>query len=202
MDLAVMQTVRLKGGMADAKVVAAATGRSEDEAAAALAQLAEGEAVQERKGRFKVTREGRDELDAALAEERDALDTAAVAAIYDDFTPLNGEFKEIVHEWQMRDDEPNDHSDAEYDATVLDRLRALHERFVGVAEAAGAAAVRLAPYPGRFAHALEQVGDGDQRYLLSPMVDSYHQVWFELHEDLIGLSGRNREQEASEGRAD
>jgi pyruvate,orthophosphate dikinase len=32
-------------------------------------------------------------------------------------------------------------------------------------------------------------------------VDSYHGVWFELHEDLIQLSGRTREEESAAGRA-
>ena len=43
--------------------------------------------------------------------------------------------------------------------------------------------------------------DGDGRYVASPRVDSYHGVWFELHEDLIQLAGRTREEEAAAGRA-
>ena len=34
-----------------------------------------------------------------------------------------------------------------------------------------------------------------------PLRDSYHTVWFELHEELIRLSGRNRASEAAAGRA-
>ncbi len=34
------------------------------------------------------------------------------------------------------------------------------------------------------------------------MIDSYHTVWFELHEELIALSGLTREDEAAAGRAD
>jgi hypothetical protein len=34
------------------------------------------------------------------------------------------------------------------------------------------------------------------------MIDSFHTVWFELHEDLIGLLGRTRAEEAAAGRAD
>jgi hypothetical protein len=32
-------------------------------------------------------------------------------------------------------------------------------------------------------------------------VDSYHSIWFELHEELIRLAGRTREDESSAGRA-
>ena len=35
----------------------------------------------------------------------------------------------------------------------------------------------------------------------SPRVDSYHGVWFELHEDLILLAGRTRADEVAAGRA-
>ena len=34
-------------------------------------------------------------------------------------------------------------------------------------------------------------------YLASPLVDSYHTVWFELHEELIELAGSTREAEAA-----
>ena len=42
---------------------------------------------------------------------------------------------------------------------------------------------------------------GDGRYVASPRVDSYHGIWFELHEDLIQLAGRNRADEVAAGRA-
>ena len=34
-----------------------------------------------------------------------------------------------------------------------------------------------------------------------PMRESYHTVWFELHEDLIRLAGKTREDEVAAGRA-
>jgi hypothetical protein len=36
-------------------------------------------------------------------------------------------------------------------------------------------------------------------WLTRPMVDSYHTVWFELHEEMIGLAGRTRATEAESG---
>jgi hypothetical protein len=47
-------------------------------------------------------------------------------------------------------------------------------------------------YRTRLRAALEHARGGDQRYVVSPRVDSYHSVWFELHEDLIRLSGKKR----------
>jgi pyruvate,orthophosphate dikinase len=36
--------------------------------------------------------------------------------------------------------------------------------------------------------------------LSAPLKDSYHTVWFEMHEELILLCGRNRADEAAAGR--
>jgi pyruvate,orthophosphate dikinase len=113
--------------------------------------------------------------------------------------------KEIVTAWQLRpsDGEPvmNDHTDAAYDADVLDRLAALHEDASAFLEPLEPACARLGGYRRRLDRALERARDGDQRYVASPRVDSYHGAWFELHEDLIRLAGRTREEEAAAGRA-
>ena len=60
---------------------------------------------------------------------------------------------------------------------------------------------RLADYRSRLSRALAQARAGDGRFVASPRVDSYHGIWFELHEDLIGLAGRTREAEVEAGRA-
>ena len=38
-------------------------------------------------------------------------------------------------------------------------------------------------------------------WLARPIIDSYHTVWFELHEELILVSGLTREGEARAGHA-
>jgi pyruvate,orthophosphate dikinase len=53
----------------------------------------------------------------------------------------------------------------------------------------------------RLDRAAAAVAAGDQRFVSSPRVDSYHSIWFELHEELIRLAGRSRSDEVSSGRA-
>ena len=60
---------------------------------------------------------------------------------------------------------------------------------------------RLVGYGERLERAVERALAGDTKYVASPRVDSYHGIWFELHEDLIRLAGRTREDEAAAGRA-
>ena len=49
--------------------------------------------------------------------------------------------------------------------------------------------------------ALGKIRAGDLRYVAAPDLESYHSVWFELHQDLIGLLGTTRAREAAAGRA-
>jgi hypothetical protein len=60
---------------------------------------------------------------------------------------------------------------------------------------------RFKTYRARLGRAAHLATGGDPRYIASPRVDSYHGAWFELHEDLIVLSGRTRAEEVAAGRA-
>jgi pyruvate,orthophosphate dikinase len=97
---------------------------------------------------------------------------------------------------------PNDHSDGAYDASVLARLRSdVHEDVTPIVERAAGMVSRLGRYGLRLETALDRLSDGDERYVAHPMLDSYHTVWFELHEELIRLAGRDRRSETEAGRA-
>ena len=200
-QLAVLQTVRLKGRTTPEDVAATAA-IAEDAAAQTLSELVSAGTCQEANGRYRLTPEGREQLADWLADERAGVDGAAIAELYERFTELNAAFKELASDWQLRDGEPNDHSDPAYDQAVLDRLAELDQSFAPLVAEIATAAPRLAPYPGRFAAALDRVNAGDHTFFLRPVIDSYHTVWFELHEDLIGLAGLSREAEAAAGRAE
>ena len=112
--------------------------------------------------------------------------------------------KDTVTAWQLRDVDAqvvNDHADAAYDAAVLDRLAGLHADATAWLGPLEAGCPRLADYGVRLGRALEAALAGDGRYVASPRVDSYHGIWFELHEDLIQLAGRSRADEVAAGRA-
>ena len=55
----------------------------------------------------RLSPEGRERLGALLAEERSGVDSGVVAAAYDEFRSLNGEFKALVTDWQLKDGQPN-----------------------------------------------------------------------------------------------
>ncbi len=151
---------------------------------------------------FKLTPAGRERADELLTAEREAWGVDSAAAALDAFLDIDHRVKEVVTAWQLRDDQTvNDHSDPAYDADVLDRLAAIHADAVACLEPNEPKLPRLGDYRARLTRALEAVQAGDSRYVASPRVDSYHGTWFELHEDLIQLAGRTREEESAAGRA-
>jgi pyruvate,orthophosphate dikinase len=123
----------------------------------------------------------------------------------DEFLPLDQRMKNTVTAWQMREADGaqviNDHTDEAYDASVLLQLGQLHADADAWLRSLGDAVSRFAQYLARFDRAMAAVRAGDSRFVASPRVDSYHSVWFELHEDLIRLAGRTREDEVAAGRA-
>lgn len=185
-------------GFAKTEALAAMTGR--DVAAEVAALLGHGLASETRLG-ARLTPEGQAAAESAWAEERAALDPAAADALYERFHDVNGSFKALVADWQIRAGEPNDHSDAAYDAEILDRLGAIDAQLAPILAEAAGLVPRLAGYARRFAGALARVRGGEARFMAAPLIDSYHTIWFELHEELIRLSGRTRAAEAAAGRA-
>ena len=42
---------------------------------------------------------------------------------------------------------------------------------------------------------MEHLQRGDEKYLVSVTLDSYHTIWFQFHEELIEMAGRTRADE-------
>jgi hypothetical protein len=200
-EFVVLRALRLKG-RAGSEGLSAATGVDEASVKAVLLGLVQAGAAREAGGAYMLLPPGRQRQDELLAAERETVDGAAMSEVYEQFTAVNGDFKALANDWQMRGEEPNDHSDGAYDQQVLDRLPAIHERVAPVVEQAGRLVPRLSVYGARLGNALGKVLAGDHAWLLKPLTDSYHTVWFELHEELIALSGLSREAEALSGRAE
>ena len=154
---------------------------------------------------YKLSADGQSVAKMLLADDRKTWGPQRAELALDAFVALDGRMKEIVTAWQMRDAEGevtlNDHTDPEYDASVLARFEEFHREAVGWLEPVTGELERLQHYATRLSSAADKVARGDHQYIASPRCDSYHNVWFELHEDLIRLAGRTREDEVAAGRA-
>jgi hypothetical protein len=137
---------------------------------------------------------------ARLRELRDrprlapgSREEAECARLYKAFLPLNREVLQMCTDWQIRPaGAPNDHADAAYDWSVIDRLEALDDRVGPLLRRLGDADARFAPYRDRLRAARQRVVRGERDWLTSPRVDSYHTMWMELHECLLAALGRER----------
>ena len=155
-------------------------------------------------GAFRLTESGTSRAASLLADEQANWGIERATAALDAFLALDLRMKETVTAWQLRDPDAqliNDHTDPDYDRAVLERLAALHTDAVAWLTPLEAGNPRLSAYRIRLSRAVEAAQTGDVRYVASPRVDSYHGIWFELHEDLIQLAGRNRADEVAAGRA-
>jgi hypothetical protein len=198
-ELKVLQAVRLKGRVTPADV-AATVDEDPGRVAATIAELTAAGLLIEAE-MLRVTPAGHERLNTLLAEERSGVYTAAITAAYHDFRVVNTYFKALVSDWQLKDGAPNTHCDPNYDAAVLHRLDEIHQRVVPIIAAAARQVPRLSAYRDKLAAALEKVKAGDTIWLTRVIADSYHTVWFELHEELILAAGLTREAETKAGHA-
>ena len=187
-ELAVLQAVRLKGRV-NRDDLAATLGEHFVDAVDRLVGsglLLDGPTL-------RLSPEGRGRLEGLLADERSHADTAAVLAAYGEFCSVNAEFKALVTDWQLKDGQPNAHEDAGYDAAVQHRLDDEHQRVTPAIAAVATQLPRLSRYSVKMQTALDHIHAGQTMWLARPLIDSYHTVWFELHEELILATGRIRE---------
>ncbi|WP_406814450.1 MarR family transcriptional regulator [Mycobacterium sp. M23085] len=201
-ELAALQGVRLKGRVTPADL-AATLGAHLDDIASTIEHLSAAGLLTEGPT-LRITPAGSDRLARLLAEEREGINSQAMAAAYDNFRAVNADFKRLVTDWQLKGGPggaPNAHDDADYDAAVLARLDDVHARAMPIIEAASAQLPRLCAYATKLAAALDKVRAGETTWLTRPLIDSYHTVWFELHEELIGAVGLTREEAARSGDA-
>ena len=120
-----------------------------------------------------------------------------LAAPYQQFLELNDAFKQLCTDWQVRHGAPNDHTDPVYDQGCAARLIQLDTMCRPVIAAMAATLPRLARYIIRLARVAESVANGDTGKFTGVMCESYHDIWMELHEDLIVLQRVARAAEGS-----
>jgi hypothetical protein len=195
--LALHGLVIKKAGSAEA--VAIVLGQNDDAVQDALdAAVAAGRAMGA-KGTFMVTPAGRAWLDERYPEAFAAIrrDPEATEA-YEQFERINRKLLALMTDWQMMpaggERIPNDHADPHYDAGIVDRLGDLHERAQRPLDRFTRLEPRLGRYGERLDGAYDKVLAGERDWVSGARIDSYHTCWYELHEDLLRMLGREREE--------
>jgi len=169
------------------------------EAKTALARLVESGDVKEARGNYVLMPAGRERLAASYGDVYKATrESDTFTAGYGRFERVNRDLKRLITDWQTitvaGQQVPNDHSDADYDNKIIDRLGALHERVEPILDAFAVEVPRLSRHKDRLNGAVDKVFAGEKDYVSGVRLDSYHTVWFELHEDLLRILDTERDE--------
>jgi hypothetical protein len=147
---------------------------------------------------WQLTPVGREEHKTALVADVGHMHIAELLhGSYETFLGINERFKALCGDRQLRDGAPNDHTDTGYDQAVIARLVDLNTEAMPVVDAMGEVLARLVGYPPRLASTCQRVVAGETKMFTGVMCGSYHDVWMELHEDLILTQGIDRSAEGS-----
>jgi hypothetical protein len=184
--------------LAAAEQLAEITGQLLADIEANLEKAVADGAVLAARGSFMIGPSGRALLDAAYPVTFAELRAdAAVAEAMDTFeTGINKQVLALTTDWQTvevdGDRVPNDHGDADYDAKILDRLGRTHEKTPKVLRPVAEADPLVDRFLARLGTALLRAEGGETDYVSGVRVDSFHTVWFQMHEHLLRLTGRER----------
>ncbi|GAA5050736.1 hypothetical protein [Nocardia callitridis] len=159
--------------------------------------VADGNVIAAR-GNFMITPAGRGFLDTVYPSAFAAVRSdAAVDAAMDSFeTGVNKQILALTTDWQTVEVNgervSNDHGDAEYDAAIIDKLGRVLDKTQRVLRPLVEVDALVGRFLDRIAAALTRVEGGEIDYVSGVRVDSVHTVWFQLHEHLLRLTGRER----------
>ncbi|CAM2831667.1 hypothetical protein RHDE110596_02990 [Prescottella defluvii] len=180
-ELALLQTIRLKGRVT-ADVLAAQLGVAAASAEAARdALLAQGKAEEAGDGAFALTDAGIAELGDQLDAERVSIDEDSIAEIHERFLELDGPLRDLVGAG----------------AADLDALAALDKKAQDVFDDVSAFVPRLSRYQDLFAEALRKAQAGDAEWVAAPDIASYATVWGEIARELRGACGLDEDPAAA-----
>jgi hypothetical protein len=184
--------------LATPAAVADLIGLPEPIVSAELARAVATGRAMEAKGGFTLAPLARVALEASYGGHYGALrEDAGFEAAYQRFEIINRALKQVITDWQTMEVRgervANDHSDEAYDTKIIDRLATVHDTVEPVLRSLATKLPRLGIYPKKLTAALEQAEDGDIAWVSDIRRESYHTIWFELHEDLLRIMGTVRD---------
>lgn len=186
LSTSILHTLRIKG-LASSAALAAALGVSEIKIDAALRDGEQRDIFSRRSGRtsrWRLTATGHQHWGEIHSKDLAGVDVSYLARRYDaDFLRVNSKFKHLCTQWQLESD---------WDETLAGLIQ-IHATVDDHVTEFASQVSRFARYRTRLGNALRRFAAGDTSALLQPLSESYHDIWMEMHEDLLVLLDRQRE---------
>lgn len=191
-----MSDVTLSDAQKDALVAMVVRGMARGTADAEQQSLADAGLILIKGPVMMPTPAGTEMVGAMLRMPDDAPQRERVMATFHRFLPVNRQLRDLCTAWQVRPDgSVNDHSDENYDADIRDRLDDIDDSVAPLLKRFSEDIPRMSGYRARLTEALEKLDDGDDAWLASPLIDSYHTVWMHLHQELLLTIGMSRKED-------
>jgi hypothetical protein len=184
--------------MANAEQLADVVGLPVADVEANLEKATADGAVVAARGNVMIGPAGRELLDGVYPQAFESLRAdARVNAAMDAFeTGVNKQILQLTTDWQTvlvnGERVPNDHGDADYDAGIIDRIGRVVDKTGKVLRPIADADPLVDRFLDRIGAALVRAEGGETPYVSGVRVDSVHTVWFQMHEHLLRLTGRER----------
>jgi hypothetical protein len=122
---------------------------------------------------------------------------AAARVAYEKFLGLDLQLKKLVHDWQTTAKQSGPLTADEWD--LVDKLKGIDGKAGPFLRRLTEAVERFGEYRPRLKHALHQIEEeGDRKFVCGLLVDSYHTVWWQLHEDLLVSTGVSRAEDPNQ----
>jgi pyruvate, orthophosphate dikinase len=123
---------------------------------------------------------------------------ALVRRAYEQFLLVDRELKRLTTAWQMASVDVRPVGYGAEDWKLIDQLIALDEKVAPLVFRLGETMPRLAAYKDRLEDALQRVEQGERRWWSGVTCDSYHHVWWQLHEELLIALGISRSEDPNQ----
>ena len=146
----------------------------------------ESEGYVEDEGFWYLTDAGEQRLNEVCRDRFSADEREALRGIFDRFEALDSEMKALASDWQTG--EYGADGMARELARIQQEVEALFDELPAEVQSA------YSRHTDALAGAIEQLQDGQEEYVTGTDVDSYHTVWFRLHDDLLRTLGEGREE--------
>ena len=189
-DLLHVMTIK---GFATSESIASAIGLQHDVVSELLTLLLDKGLVSRREKPvpgWGLSPEGREQNRRDLEALRTPALTSALDLVYDRFLRINRKIKDLCTRWQE-----SSGRDAAERWKLVEELADIHRGVERTLRDAAQIVPGFDRYAIRLANAIAAIDAGDDRYFTHPLVDSYHTVWFECHQDFLVTLGRERTDE-------
>jgi pyruvate,orthophosphate dikinase len=132
----------------------------------------------------------------SLQKKRKDLLPALKDNIWPRFKELDSDLKKVLTMWQiMPDGSLNVHEDHEYDFEVIERLLSIHDRLCDLFNDDYRMECEFNGLLTYLSDAISAIDEGQLEFIVGTSVNSYHNLWRELHEDLLCTLGIAREEQ-------